>query len=205
MLNTAHSTPQLAQSLFLRRCQTPASCGTRPQRRGQHAGPASSTTMSGPVASAPMSCPSCLAMRQQALPAAVANGDERAHQQNRTGLPSSSSQSGPLVTCVYYFYHNLKFPLLRTRHALGFGALFHRRRTPRAGFAGVQARAPPGRRRRATAHAPTAFILERTQSPVSSSWDTSDSTYDSTEPKPRLRAPIDRAPTSVNNYSKQLP
>ena len=34
------------QSLFLRRCHTPAYCGfTRSQRRGQHAGPTSSTTI----------------------------------------------------------------------------------------------------------------------------------------------------------------
>ena len=51
---------------------------------------------------------------------------------------------------------------------------------------------PAGRRRRATVHAPTAFIMERTQSPVSSSWDTSDST----EPKPRLQSTITTATTT---------
>ena len=50
---------------------------------------------------------------------------------------------------------------------------------------------PAGRRRRATVHAPTAFIMERTQSPVSSSWDISDST----EPKPRLQSTFTTATT----------
>ena len=62
---------------------------------------------------------------------------------------------------------------------------------PRAAC-GLRGRAPPGRRRRATVHAPTAFIMERTQSPVSSSWDTSDST----EPKPRLQSTITTATTT---------
>ena len=55
---------------------------------------------------------------------------------------------------------------------------------------------PAGRRRRATVHAPTAFIMERSQSPVSSSWDTSDST----EPKPRLQSTISTATTPLSMW-----
>ena len=132
------------QSLFLRRCHTPAYCGfTRSQRRGQHAGPTSSTTI---------------------------------------------FQASPVLRWrVYCFHHN--FQLLSN---YSFNSLHTARPWFRAcGLRGRVWARPAGRRRRTTVHAPTAFIMERTQSPVSSSWDTSDST----EPKPRLQSTISTATT----------
>ena len=137
------------QSLFLRRCHTPAYCGfTRSQRRGQHAGPTSSTTI---------------------------------------------FQASPVLWWrVYCFITTFLFyQLIVSIHS----------HTARPWFwaCGLRGRVwarPAGRRRRTTVHAPTAFIMERTQSPVSSSWDTSDST----EPKPRLQSTISTATTPLSMW-----
>ena len=133
------------QSLFLRRCHTPAYCGfTRSQRRGQHAGPTSSTTIfqASPVLRWRVYC---------------------------------------FITTFLFYQLIVSIPSHTARP--WFRACGLRGR--------VWAR-PAGRRRCATVRASTAFIMERTQSPVSSSWDTSDST----EPKPRLQSTITTATTT---------
>ena len=148
-LNTAHATPYLASVSFPPTLPTPAYCGfTRSQRRGQHAGPTSSTTI---------------------------------------------FQASPVLRWrVYCFHHN--FQLLSN---YSFNSLHTARPWFRAcGLRGRVWARPAGRRRRATVHAPTAFIMERTQSPVSSSRDTSDST----EPKPRLQSTFTTATTPLSMW-----
>ena len=103
-----------------------------------------------------------------------------------------SSQSGHLVACLLFFITTFDF------YQLIVSIPSHTAR-PWFRACGLRGRVwarPAGRRRRTTVHAPTAFIMERTQSPVSSSWDTSDST----EPKPRLQSTISTATTPLSMW-----